>query len=56
MTGDDEAAVDAFYNFLSWGAKPSLPGSTIIEDRDVPPAWWAYAMGATRFCPPVGTL
>jgi hypothetical protein len=45
----------AFKNFLSWGAKPNVPGWP-DEPRHVPPAWWAYVLGHTRWCPPIGEL
>lgn len=48
-TPADMAIVAGFANFLSWGEQPNVP-----ERRNVPPAWWAYAFGATKHCPPVG--
>lgn len=42
------AAVEAYVNFLSWGEHPTHGG------RHVPPAWWAYVMGASKWCPPAG--
>ena len=47
---EHRAAVEAFKNFLSWGAAPAQ------GPRNVPPAWWAYAFGHTTWCPPVGEL
>lgn len=57
VTSDDQAVVVAFTNFLSWGEKPSILGTRVITARRaVPPAWWAYAFGDTRWCPPKGEL
>lgn len=50
LTDRDREAVEAFKNFLSWGAAPAQ------GPRNVPPAWWAYAFGHTTWCPPVGEL
>lgn len=52
LTPHDAAVVESFQNFLSWGAQPG-PQSYV---RDWPPAVFAYALGSTQFCPPVGTL
>lgn len=52
---EDLAAVQSFVNFLSWASAPATP-SLHRPDRHVPPAWYAYALGATRYCPPVGVL
>lgn len=53
----DEEIVQAFKNFLSWGERPVLPRTSleqIFPPRRVPPAWWAYVLGETRWCPPKG--
>lgn len=59
----DEEIVAAFTNFLSWGERPSKLGPLdphcVLEHdlrRRVPPAWWAYGLGATPWCPPKGEL
>jgi hypothetical protein len=56
----DDRAVTQFRNFLSWGEKPLMakatPPAKLSATRPVPPAWWAYALGATPYCPPVGVL
>jgi hypothetical protein len=52
----DMDVVEQFRNFLSWGAKPNHPLLLEPEERNVPPAWWAYALGQTRYCPPAGVL
>lgn len=54
----DREAVEAFGNFLSWGAVPALPSTARVKrvKRDVPPAWWAYTFGDTRWCPPKGEM
>lgn len=54
LTARDRDAVDAFANFLSWGAVPGGQTVPVALVRDVPPAWWAYAFGATDWCPPRG--
>lgn len=54
LTDRDRDAVDAFRNFLSWGAAPMTPHGTVRLSRDVPPAWWAYVLGHTTWCPPAG--
>lgn len=51
--------MEAFANFLSWGAQPGRRARDFVferEQRDVPPAWWAYALGATTYCPPQGEM
>jgi hypothetical protein len=55
ITDKTRAAIDAFENFLSWGEQPSRPGH-LEPRRTVPPAWWAYTLGATKWCPPAGEL
>lgn len=57
----DVDAVQQFTNFLSWGERPLVvmanPGGGDADRRrlrPVPPAWWAYALGETRWCPPKG--
>jgi hypothetical protein len=53
----DREIVDAFWNFLSWGEAPRAPRGTLPPSearRSVPPAWWAYALGLTEWCPPKG--
>lgn len=55
LTDADRDAVQAFRNFLGWGALPARPGDPSPE-RDVPPAWWAYAFGVSTWCPPAGEL
>jgi hypothetical protein len=52
---NDEVVVQAFKNFLSWGERPVDP-ETLRRTREVPPAWWAYVVGATRWCPPEGEM
>lgn len=57
----DEEIVQAFKNFLSWGERPALPRPAmerqqVFPARRVPPAWWAYVLGDTRWCPPKGVL
>ena len=48
----DEEVVQQFTNFLSWNVRPKSPA----DARNVPPAWFAYALGLTRWCPPKGEL
>lgn len=48
----DLEVVDQFKNFLSWGVTPTGRN----DDRHVPPAWFAYALGLTQYCPPEGEL
>lgn len=52
LTEADELTIHAFRNFLSWHVDPL--------DREhakhVPPAWWAYVLGHTRWCPPNGEM
>lgn len=51
-----------FRNFLSWDEKPVLNGikayypDVNFSPRQVPPAWWAYALGYTTYCPPKDEL
>lgn len=57
----DGDAVEQFGNFLSWGEKPAQMmanpgGGDDRARRAVPPAWWAYALGETRWCPAKGEL
>lgn len=54
----DEEIVQQFRNFLSWGARPAERRGNVASwiKRSVPPAWFAYAVGATQHCPPKGTL
>lgn len=47
---EEQDVIRAFSNFLSWGERPSK----MRLRRDVPPAWFAYAIGATKWCPPAG--
>lgn len=58
LTQLDRMAVEAFTNFLSWGEHPVIAaqadGYRQPIRRNVPPAWWAYALGATEWCPPRG--
>lgn len=55
MTFTEQLIFEAFRNFLSWGELPYIhPESNIT--RKVPPAWWAYALGHTKWCPPKGEL
>lgn len=58
VTVRDREAVESFHNFLSWGEIPALPSDATARRvyRSVPPAWWAYSFGFTRYCPPKGTL
>jgi hypothetical protein len=60
ITAQDREIVEAFANFLSWGQQPSKPGTTSswnpVTRRAVPPAWWAYALGYSSWCPPKGEL
>jgi hypothetical protein len=56
-TPRDRDAIEAFSNFLSWGEMPSKPGKPMsLHRREVPPAWYAYALGRTTWCPPEGEL
>ena len=55
VTERDLEHVDAFRNFLSWGEVPVGPENPRAS-RNVPPAWFAYALGYTTWCPPKGTL
>lgn len=54
LTEADELALHAFRNFLSWGVHPLDAHAPLDAGRPVPPAWWAYAFGASRWCPPRG--
>jgi len=59
LTERDREAVEAFSNFLSWGEVPAIPVPTArvkYVRRAVPPAWWAYTFGDTRWCPPKGEM
>jgi hypothetical protein len=58
LTQTDREAVEAFSNFLSWGEVPAIAstGRPKYKRRAVPPAWWAYSFGETRWCPPKGEL
>ncbi len=56
LTEGDRLAVDAMTNFMSWGERPSRKGGELQPCRSVPPAWWAYALGASTWCPPKGEL
>lgn len=53
-----ELALESFRNMLSWGVPPvgARDGARNLgrEHWPVPPAWWAYVLGATRWCPPRG--
>lgn len=56
-----ELALQAFRNFLSWKVDPLRARDATGFDppalaHKVPPAWWAYVLGATRWCPPAGEL
>lgn len=48
LAGADQLAIEAFGNFLAWGVRPDRGA------RPVPPAWFAYALGASAWCPPPG--
>lgn len=50
LPADAAASVESFRSFLSWGVHPR----SVV--RPVPPAWFAYALGLTQYCPPRGTL
>ena len=53
----DTEAVSAFANFLSWGERPANQKITYENrHRAVPPAWFAYVMGLTTWCPPKGEM
>jgi hypothetical protein len=58
----DLVAVESFRNFLSWGVFPEnytghrQPDRRFVIRRPVPPAWFAYAMGLTSYCPPKGEM
>jgi hypothetical protein len=54
-TPEDWHRIEAFSNFLSWGEQPSTKNH-LQPARHVPPAWWAYTLGATTWCPPKGEL
>jgi hypothetical protein len=52
---DDGLIIEAFRNFLSWGERPAtIP--QVAATRNVPPAWFAYAIGLTSWCPPKGEM
>lgn len=59
---NDLDIVDQFKNFLSWQVRPCDPGfvayapNILPITRPVPPAWFAYALGLTEYCPPQGEL
>jgi len=53
--GQDLEMLMAFQNFLSWGEAP-YPDVRAPWHRKVPPAWWAYALGYTQWCPPKGEM
>ena len=56
-TEHDLSVVSAFGNFLSWGIRPVVKGITYeTRHRPVPPAWFAYVMGLTTWCPPKGEM
>lgn len=62
-TARDLEHVEAFHNFLSWGELPYREVQRTrghvdpnLISRKVPPAWWAYALGHTTWCPPKGEL
>lgn len=56
LTAKDREVVEPFSNFLSWGERPSAPDSKVEDRRSVPPAWWAFALGHTTWCPPKGEM
>lgn len=56
QTMPDAEVIQAFANFLSWGVRPTRPGAPLELQRAVPPAWYAYALGATLHCPPAGEI
>jgi hypothetical protein len=57
LTDRDHEAVSAFGNFLSWGERPASRTITYENrSRCVPPAWFAYVIGLTTWCPPKGEL
>jgi hypothetical protein len=49
----DDELVEAFRNFLSWGQDRF---GSMVATNPVPPAWWAYVLGATSWCPPKGEM
>lgn len=49
LTARDLDAVDNLRRFLSWGWAPGTAAR-------VPAAVIAYALGATSYCPPIGTI
>jgi hypothetical protein len=56
-TQRDLEAVEAFTNFLSWGERPASARDQLPPDRrNVPPAWYAYVLGYTTWCPPKDEL
>lgn len=57
LTDRDSDAIMAFGNFLSWQETPYMRGRSVVHAyRRVPPAWYAYAMGLTKWCPPWGEM
>lgn len=50
-TEKDLMVVEAFKNWLQWAGPPG-PHSNMA--RPVPPAFYAYALGASSWCPPLG--
>jgi hypothetical protein len=62
VIGADLNVVQQFKNFPSWGELPANydshhhPDQLFVIHRSVPPAWFAYAMGVTSYCPPAGEL
>lgn len=57
LSPHDAEVVQSFENFLSWGVQPHNKARHYPTHlRRWPPAVYAYALGQTHFCPPVGTL
>jgi hypothetical protein len=56
ITESEGRTLEAFRNFLSWGEHPSSKEHRVPGPRRVPPAWYAYALGYTAWCPPIGEM
>lgn len=55
LTDVDTRAITAVTNFLSWGLRPARQIDS-NPPRPIPPAVWAYMLGFTSWCPPLGEL
>lgn len=56
LRGGDPVTVQAFRNFLSWGIEPPARAVNVFAHfrAPAPPAWYAYALGHSLWCPPIG--